>query len=240
MIDLVIVVVGVFIGIQVANWNEVRLNRQLELETLAGISTDLRADRRSLQEAIALADANIQAGNHALTAAGLDPVESVELPVQSSIAGESIEVPSFLTGMDDSMRESLWSRLVVRYFPSPNDAAFSTLVATGRLGLISDRSLVGALQSYKGQWDNLDTSQNRTLRPFRNQTVFVGQKYGLSPFGRLPEEEYLKLLLDHSDLRGAMRTHLEYVVIHRNLLAQTLELTEGLLARVEQAVGSGS
>lgn len=237
IIDFAIVVVGVFIGIQVANWNDTRVNRQLEVETLAAILTDLQADETSLQRAIALADVSIQAGNYALSTAGFDTFGSFDLSIEPGITSEDIDGPGFLEGIDELNTDSLWSKLVVRYFPSPNDSAFSTLVATGRLGLIKDSSLVNALQSYMSQWGDLDVSQNATLRPFRSQTVFVGQKYGLSPFGNLVQDDYLKLLIENSDLRGAMRTHLEYVVIHRNMLTQTLELTKRLLPRVEEAVG---
>jgi hypothetical protein len=121
---------------------------------------------------------------------------------------------------------------VVRYFPAPSDSAFSTLVATGRLGIISDHSLINELQLYRSQWRNLDTSQNLTLRPFREQAINTGQKYGLSPFGSVAEDVYLDLLRENADLRGAMRTHLEYVVIHRNLLSETLKLNEVLLDSV--------
>ena len=237
LIDFAIVVVGVFIGIQVSNWNDTRVNRQLEIETLTAILTDLHADETSLQRAIALADVSIEAGNYALSLAGLETFGSFDPPGDRETIGEDIDVPGFLDGIDDLKADSLWSRLVVRYFPSPNDSAFSTLVATGRLSLIEDSSLVNALQNYMSQWGDLAVSQNATLRPFRSQTIFVGQKYGLSPFGNPVENEYVKLLIENPELRGAMRTHLEYVVIHRNMLTQTLELTQRLLPRVEEALG---
>lgn len=40
-IDFVIVVIGVFIGIQVANWNEARTDAIQEQEILADLLTDL-------------------------------------------------------------------------------------------------------------------------------------------------------------------------------------------------------
>ncbi len=45
----------------------------------------------------------------------------------------------------------------------------------------------------------------------------------------------MRPLVDQPDLRGAMRTHLEYVVIHHNMPTQTLELTRELLLSVEDA-----
>jgi len=227
-LDFVIVVIGVFIGIQVANWNESRLNRQLEIEFLSGIYTDLQADKESLQRAIVFASDNIEAGNYLLSAAGFEPLDSAIFPLPDASNRPDVDAPTFLGRIDESVSGNLWSRLMVRYFPTPNDAAFSTLVATGRLGLIDDWVVVSELQSYRSQWRNLDTSQS--------QAVFNGQKYALSPYTRLPEEMIVRLLQDHSDLLGAVRTHLEYVAIHRNLLSETLVLTEALLDMVENSL----
>ncbi len=49
-IDFVIVVVGVFIGIQVSNWNDERLRQQTELEYIERIRDDLRANKEDLTQ----------------------------------------------------------------------------------------------------------------------------------------------------------------------------------------------
>ncbi len=51
-LDFVIVVVGVFIGIQVANWNAARGERTLSNEYLSGFRQDLLADAHMLQTEI--------------------------------------------------------------------------------------------------------------------------------------------------------------------------------------------
>ena len=43
-IDFVIVVVGVFIGIQVSNWNDVRVARAMEIEFLGTVRDDIQQD----------------------------------------------------------------------------------------------------------------------------------------------------------------------------------------------------
>ena len=54
-IDFFIVIVGVFIGIQVANWNEGRSLAVQERQVLQAISEDLRADTEMLKNNMAMA-----------------------------------------------------------------------------------------------------------------------------------------------------------------------------------------
>jgi len=48
-IDFVIVVIGVFIGIQVANWNDVRVERSIGATYVEGFERDLEADLEMLE-----------------------------------------------------------------------------------------------------------------------------------------------------------------------------------------------
>ena len=49
-IDFVIVVVGVFIGIQVANWNELKKEQQLEKQYIQNIISDLDDQLASIND----------------------------------------------------------------------------------------------------------------------------------------------------------------------------------------------
>ena len=51
-IDLLILVAGVFLGIQAANWNEYRRERVEERRYYAQILDDLRTDQQTLQDAL--------------------------------------------------------------------------------------------------------------------------------------------------------------------------------------------
>ena len=52
LIELAIVVFGVFIGIQVSNWNEARKERSTEAVYLANIARDVRGDSAEMDEII--------------------------------------------------------------------------------------------------------------------------------------------------------------------------------------------
>jgi len=53
-IDFCIVVIGVFIGIQVANWNEARVNRTTETAYLELLQRDLQTTRQELDARLPL------------------------------------------------------------------------------------------------------------------------------------------------------------------------------------------
>jgi len=236
-IDFVIVVVGVFIGIQVSNWNSMRADVLLESEILSNIVADLQIDERELSNAIQMADVNLESGIYALTAAGLMPTPFIELPSAMMDMPIRLAFPTTLTDPAAQRVDSnrLWRNIVFRYHPTRSASAFDTLVATGRLGLISNRELVRQLQLYQGVWKNIEISQSSTLRHMRDQAVFVGQKFGLSPFGNIAEDEFIELLCENPELQGAARTLLEYSLAHRAALVQARELTRDLIEQIQPA-----
>lgn len=231
-LDFVIVVIGVFVGLQVNNWNADRSLRAQEAGILTSILEDLASDERQLVEGIASANRNTQAANYALNAAGLQVADGVFFDVMSADQDrETFSVPE-QQDFDSSLTLRLWSISVVRYHPTRSSAAFDTLMASGNLGLIRDAQLVAALQQYQRRWRDIEVSQNSTLRPFRDHTVFVGQKFGLSAFSEMPEAEYITLVQDNKELEAALRTMGEYSLIHRELLSETLKENAALKARL--------
>ena len=233
VLDFIIVVIGVFIGIQVSNWNDARNEASQEQVILASIVDDLRSDALQLNDGIRVADTNIRAANYTLEQAGLNPVGNIEFATGSiDFSSGMLYVPEIYEAPEQSNR--LWSQAVVRYHPTQSSAAFDTLMATGDLGLIKDRELVQQLQTYQLLWNDIEGSQNTTFRPFRNQAIFVGQKFGLSPFIDMPERRFVDLVKNQPELEGTLRTMAEYSVLHRDLLEQTRKLNQELMARVDR------
>ncbi|MEM7053147.1 MAG: DUF6090 family protein [Pseudomonadota bacterium] len=235
VLDFSIVVIGVFIGIQVSNWNDARNEASQEQVILASIVDDLRSDELQLNDGIRMAENNIRAANYTLEQAGLRPIGNIEFASSSiDFSSGRLYIPQIQGEFEQTNR--LWSQAVVRYHPTQSSAAFDTLMATGDLGLIKDRELVQQLQTYQLLWNDIEGSQNTTFRPFRNQAIFVGQKFGLSPFTDMPEQEFVELVSKQSELEGTLRTIAEYSVIHRDLLEQTRKLNQELMARVSQDI----
>jgi hypothetical protein len=125
-LDFLIVVAGVFIGIQVANWNEARSDRARSADYLGRIHDDLLADAEALtRRKRFLAD----------------------------VAAYARAALAFAE--DGAMKEgSAWETLLAYYQASQvwpyqtTSATFNEMSAAGDLGLIDDGALRAALANY--------------------------------------------------------------------------------------------
>jgi hypothetical protein len=228
-IDFAIVVVGVFIGIQVANWNEMRANASKEKIMLAAILKDIEDDLQDLNTAFASAALATQATNELLITAGLEPMTDFKLLVTNA---SLTTTDTHISELQEAETEQLWTAITIRYYPSQADAAFSGLVSAGDLSILSDLELANGLQRYRAIWNDVEISQSSTFRPFRDRLVFVGQEFGLSPFADIGEEELAILVAQNPALEGAIRTVQEYGVLHWQGLTTLRDNAEALAAEL--------
>jgi len=142
-IDFVIVVVGVFLAIQAANWNDSRKERTEERRYYAQILDDLRADQQILQLALRLAAKYDAAAENTLRAmrTGIPPTST---PGRFAV---DIHYAGFL------------------YIPRPSRRTYDELISTGSLGLLQSEAAKAAIADYYSrfdelrQWDELLRSQ---------------------------------------------------------------------------------
>lgn len=117
-LDFVIVVMGVFIGIQVSNWNAGREERAAEKRYLARLSADTEANIAELQALIA---------GHERSKAALADLEA-----------------AIVNGTDAPPQASL-QRVLCRFFVQPGaalqQATYDELVASGALDILHDEKL---------------------------------------------------------------------------------------------------
>lgn len=117
-IDFVIVVVGVFVGIQVSNWNAQRVDRQRGAEFAERLRADLREERWVYEFLIAYFSDVRDAADRAATALeGTAPLSDHDLLVDAYRATQYREGPARRVTYDE-------------------------LVSTGSLGLIADQRLL--------------------------------------------------------------------------------------------------
>ena len=142
-VELAIVVLGVFIGIEASNWNQGRRERAEERRYYAQIVDDLRTDQATLQQAIKLTARFDEAAQETLDAirAGVVPrSEPGRFAVRIHYAGYI-------------------------YLPRPARRTYDELVSTGNLGLLRDPKAKAAIADYyekfveSRQWDGLLRSQ---------------------------------------------------------------------------------
>jgi hypothetical protein len=140
-IELVIVVAGVFIGLQVNNWNEERRDRAREQAYLQGIATDLDESIVSIQASIGYSNERI-ALDELLINATTDPGVVRADPARFMYAV---------------------TRGGYTHVPSIRGDTFETIKSTGNLEIIRDQQLVRDLMKFyatvqgQSQWSAFRT-----------------------------------------------------------------------------------
>jgi hypothetical protein len=127
-IDFVIVVIGVFIGIQVSNWNEARIERAKGAFTIAALRSDFQALDFSVSHGVCF---------HRRALDGLQVV------AEALKAGR----------LDAKLKERFENGLRFGYLNSASKKAsgvLTELLSSGSMGLLGDPALRAALIDYEG------------------------------------------------------------------------------------------
>ena len=122
-LDFFIVVVGVFVGIQVDNWNQARIERHKEQEHLVLLDRDLKRDVEVLDEL------------HAKIA----PHAAGAQLILNSISGKTVPVIQL---------EKAFTELYLTYAYTPQQPTYLALRNGAQLDLIRDASLRSSLVDY--------------------------------------------------------------------------------------------
>ena len=125
LIELAIVVLGVFIGLQVDNWNQARGERAAETGYLSGLREDVDYSIDKLHSLIVFMDRQ-QLAREKLYAFATDPAMQLEPAVRDQLVLQGL----FLLPMIDI-----------------SEVTFETLKSSGRLSVIRSPKLVSQLQS---------------------------------------------------------------------------------------------
>ena len=131
-IEFVLLVLGVFLGIQVANWNEARHERALEAEYVARLQRDFRA-----------IDARMTAN---LSSWERNSAAPIRLLADLESFHKTGTWPRTRADMLADFGPTMGSRI-----PPPRAASYVELLSAGKLGLIRDTRLRDALLDYDTQ-----------------------------------------------------------------------------------------
>lgn len=142
-LDFFIVVMGVFVGIEVANWNQARQDRQEERRYYGQLLVDLRADLETFSRTEKLADLYDEAAQLVIDRLGGKAPPHVS-PGRMAI----------------SIHRAGWV-----YIPYASRGTYDELVSTGNLRLLRNSQLKSEIASYyetfdrNRQWDGLLRNQ---------------------------------------------------------------------------------
>lgn len=180
LIETLIVVLGVFLGLQLGNWNAARADRDREMQIVSDMLADIEIDRKQYANAMALATRRIAAVTTSLEEAGLPPLSfDYDLP-----NADAVNYNFDLLGRASTETlypQHLWTNVVVGYFPTPSTSTYDAMVGSGEIRVMRNRELVRSIQLYRNLTESVLT-QNDKLIAIRADTMNIGAQYGLAPY----------------------------------------------------------
>ena len=223
-IDFFIVVIGVFVGLQVSNWNEARANQGIVARHLAEISEDLDANLQIHPVLYASAVARIAAVDYIY-----EQAFNIELPKTLTLSTETWEAPATTPISEDRLDNIMGAIDLVRIRVGAR-AGYESLISSGHLGLLENRDLARQLQLYYGSYDDLiDT--NVVSEHFATPGPLP--EHGISVFDERPVEDIIQLARENEDFAAYLRTTREWAIVHAGLLEDLRIETEELRTAID-------
>jgi hypothetical protein len=224
-IELALVVTGVFLGIQVANWNEDRKERAIEATYLARIAQDIRSDVADLDEIIRVSAVRMallneilpKASGHALPDGFVSARGRVEIEKVMDYANAGSTSPGFtlfiLTPLDG------------------NRSAYETMINAGGIADMRDLAKLRRIQDYYAAVDKL-LQFEVGLEQNRDKLIDAERKLGMSPVKAMTIDEISAALAANPELLATAQNYWLYTNRHlklaRELQAQAKDLAESI------------
>lgn len=222
-LDFVIVVIGVFIGLQAANWNNANTERLERERLLSELQLDLSADADEMADIIETATYRISVIDYLLDTASItDTFESntLTLSYQGGEAqpGQSgAEIPEYQPDDETAFVQAV---TFIRTFDG-NEHTYQTLIHTGGLRLIKDRDLAREIQSYYANAMEVQDLENRVYDGRRTMTDAL-QALGLERERKISRQALAEIISANPQLRAGMQDW-RYLSYNQRVAVQKLE-----------------
>lgn len=226
-IEVAIVVLGIFLGFQVTQWNDARQNRAREVTLMLNVARDLREDVKDMDETIRTAESRMASLDHVLRLAGnWNP--PAEFP--SSRSPIKVEqVPPF----DPNSGYSIGVELFILSFYDGNRFAYDALVNAGPT-VVSDRERLREIAKYYAFADLIVESE-RGLREYRLLFIDTLQDEGFSAVDRASSEQVAAAARASPPLRAAIENYWYYANRQIFLTSQLSRDAAALAVKIERA-----
>lgn len=200
VIETLIVAFGVFIGLQVNNWNEARGDRAREAVYLASLARDIRSDIADIDKINRVSTLRMSAMGYLLEQATGAP-----LPAGFDSARGRIDIePSPPYAADDP--NTIGVAMFILTTLDGNRLAFDTMINTGGIGIIRDNAMVREIQTYYAYVDKVLTFED-SLEINRAKLVDAQQQAGLSPVDATPADALVATFRGNAQLLSAAKNY---------------------------------
>lgn len=130
--EIILVVIGILIALQINNWNEYRKDKLLEAEYYCRLLEDVSQDEEQIIQLMQFADNRLKASNQAVRLLQQDQANSIEVGKQIWLATKAIYTDF-----------------------RPNNSAFEDLKSGANLNVIKDKDIIKALNTYYNNIESL-------------------------------------------------------------------------------------
>ena len=225
-IELALVVVGVFIGIQVSNWNDGRKEHALEASYLARIARDVRSDAAQLNEII-----RVSAVRMALLNAMLPDASGQALPdgFNSARGRVAIEqVPRY----DGTNAYSPGFTLFILTPLDDNRSAYQTMISAGAIANMRDIAALRRIQDYYAAVDR-EMHFEVGLEQNRDKFVDAEREVGISPAKPMTFDQLAAAFRANPKLLATAQNYWLYTNRHLKLTSELQVQANALAASLE-------
>jgi hypothetical protein len=226
-IELALVVTGVFIGIQVSNWNEQRKGRALEHDSLLRIAQDVRGDVADLDEIIDVSATRMSLLNDVLPKAAGEPLPDGFDSARGRVAIEQVPIYN---------PNSTYSPGFTLFILTPLDdrrSAYQTMINTGVIADLHDISALRQIQDYYAAVDR-ETHFEVALEQNRDKFVDAERKVGLSPVKPMTVGQLTAAFASNPELLSTAQNYWLYTNRHLKLTRELQTQARALASSLEK------
>lgn len=234
LIELVIVILGVFLGFQVTDWANERADRAAETRHLEEIAEDLRADVTAFDAVRTATETRIGGIDHILgETRGVTRPSRIVTPT-----GDGFDMPAG-PPVAPAGRTTLLAHANLVRSTAGNRTGFEALLGAGGMQKVRDRQISRQLQVYYAQFDELDELTN-VVKQVRAEGVAQGYALGLSAFGEMDPDRLIGIVRGSPSYSAYLRTNREWAAIYLGTVAEQQQRARHLLADIDRYLGKGA
>lgn len=230
-LDFIIVVAGVFIGIQVANWNEALGDKELERQYIKKLAKDIHVEIVAFEEvehglvtSLSITDKLFE---EALNEQ-LSEVVKMSSSAKTFASDKDFLVPESIEITDLDKDYFLTFSILTRVFNEEN-STFDTLKSTGHIRVISNKSISYSLADYYANIKNIIYFEGGTVRDMRNRAAFLAIRNGLNPYGRNSYDAVINSIQSDPEFAAALRTMRNINVFDHVVINNTKQMAYSLV-----------
>jgi hypothetical protein len=227
LVETMIVVLGVFIGLQVNNWNEARADRQREAVYLQGLAQDVRIDIADIDEIIRVSTLRMSAMSYLL-----EQADGAPLPDGFDSARGRIDIePSPAYNANDP--NTIGIAMFILTTLDGNRLTYDTMINAGGIGIIRDAALARDIQTYYAHVDKALSFED-ALGQSRVELVDAQQEAGLSPVDATAADELAAMFRSNGNMLAAAKNYWLYTNRHMKDMKALRAEAERLAEKIER------